>query len=218
MRWIAVVFALLLLQTGCQSNQSTPVLSPEKFTTVTGEKVADDSEAKPVVMAQAHVIVPGAVISITVDRDHTFNRAFTVPNDGAINYPSLGRTIVAGLTSDEVADRVRKALEKNYFLKSPVAVTILSTPGSGSGVIYVIGNVNRPGPVTLSKQRRLTITGAISAAGDLSTSADGTEVQLIRYDAAGKKHVSYINVDRIMRGGESAADVLVQNGDWIVVP
>jgi polysaccharide export outer membrane protein len=158
------------------------------------------------------------VISITVDRDRNLNRAYTVPNDGVIDYPPLGRAIAAGLTTEEVAERVRKALEKDYFLKTPVTVTIESAPGSGSGVIYVIGRVNRPGPVTLSKQRRLTIADAISAAGDLSTSADARNVQLIRYDATGKKHVSYVNVARITQHGDYGADTPVQNGDWIVVP
>jgi protein involved in polysaccharide export with SLBB domain len=217
MRWIATIFVLLLLLTGCQSNQSVRVLSSEKFTAATGGTAADGTETRPVVMAQAHVIVPGAVISIAVDRDHNLNRAYTVPNDGAIDYPPLGRAIVAGLTTDEVAERVRKALEKDYFLKTPVTVTILSAPGGGSGVVYVIGHVNRPGPVTLSKQERLTITGAINAAGDLSTSADAENVQLIRYDASGKKHVSYVNVTRITHG-DAGPDVPVQNGDWIVVP
>jgi polysaccharide export outer membrane protein len=97
-------------------------------------------------------------------------------------------------------------------------VTVLSAPGSGSGVIYVIGNINRPGPVVLSKQEPLTITSAISAAGGLSISADAAKVQLIRYDAVGKKHVRYINVGRIGGSGSATQDVPVQNGDWIVVP
>lgn len=218
MRSIATVSILLLLLTSCQSNQSAPVLSSEKFTAATGGTVADGSEARPVALAQAHVIVPGAVISITVDRDRNLNRAYTVPNDGVIDYLPLGRAVVAGLTTEEVSERVRKALETDYFLKTPVTVTILSAPGGGSGVIYVIGRVNRPGPVTLSKQDRLTITGAISAAGDLSTSADAGNVQLIRYDATGKKHVSYVDLARIAQHGDSGADIPVQNGDWIVVP
>ena len=217
MRWIATLVVLLTLLTGCHSNQSTQVLSPEKFVAATGETAADGVEARPVATAQAHVIVPGAVISITVDRDRTLNRAYTVPNNGEIDYPPLGRAIVAGLTTEEVTERIRTALEKNYFLKTPVTVTIESAPGSGTGVVYVIGRVNRPGPVTLSRQEQLTIAGVINAAGDLSTSADAANVQLIRYDAAGKKRVSHINVDRIVHG-DSGADVTVQNGDWIVVP
>jgi len=84
-------------------------------------------------------------------------------------------------------------------------------------VIYMVGNVNRPGPLVLPKEEQFTITKAISAAGGLSASANAEKVQLVRYDSAGKKHVTYLNVDRIMQRVESE-DVPVQSGDWIVVP
>jgi len=216
MRWIATIVFVLFLLTGCQSNQSTRVLSSGKFTTMTTATAAGATEAKPAVAAQTHLIVPGAVISITVERDRTFNRAYTVPNDGLIDYPPLGRAIVAGLTTKEVEDRVGRALEKNYFLKSPVTVTILSAPGTGEAVVYVIGRVNRPGPVTLSNQAQLTVSGAIHTAGALAPAADAERVQLIRYDSAGKKQVTYVNIERILDG--STPDIPVQNGDWIVVP
>ncbi len=184
----------------------------------TGEVAADGTgaNAAAATTAKPHAIVPGMVISITVNEDRSLNRAYTVPSSGVVNYPPLGRIIVDGRTPKEVAEQIRKALEKDYFPKATVTVTIESAPGGGAGVIYVIGNVNRPGPVVLPKEDKFTITRAINAAGDLSTAANGEKVQLVRYDAAGKKQVTYVNVERIMKGGES--DIPVQNGDWIVVP
>ncbi len=44
------------------------------------------------------------------------------------------------------------------------------------------------------------------------------KVQLIRYNEAGKKYVTYVDVDRIMKRGEFEKDIQVQNGDWIIVP
>lgn len=208
---IAVV--LLVLIAGCQSNQSTQVLSPEKFSAAAN---GPDASAVAAKKATPQVIVPGSLISITVDEDRSLNRAYSISDSGVIDYPPLGRVVVAGLTTKEAADRIRKALEKDYFPKATVAVTIVSTPGSG-GVIYVVGNVNRPGPLVLPKEEQFTISKAIGAAGGLSTSASAEKVQLVRYDGAGKKHVTYINVDRIMKRVESA-DVPVQSGDWIVVP
>jgi protein involved in polysaccharide export with SLBB domain len=177
---------------------------------------AGDASPLPPSGSKPRIILPGAVISITVDEDRTLNRAYTVPMSGVVNFPPLGRILVAGRTPNEVAEQIRKALEKDYFPRATVTVTIELAPEAGTGVIYVIGNVNRPGPVTLPRSRPLTITGAINAAGDLSTTARGQNVQIVRYDAAGKKHVTYVNVDRIMRGLEN--DVPVQNGDWIIVP
>ena len=197
-----IVVALLIIITGWQSNQSALALSPEKFTTAPG---------KP--NQKAGVIVPGSVISITVAQDRTLNRAFTVPDSGVVNFQPLGRVAVEGLTREELAGQIRKALEKDYFPKATVTVTIESSPGEG-GVIYVVGNVNRPGPLVLPKDKPLTIAKAINAAGSLSASANAEKIQLVRYDTAGKKRVTYINLKR----GEPEKDVPVQNGDWIIVP
>ena len=182
------------------------------------DTAADGTSANAAVAtaAKPRVIAPGMVISITVDEDRTLNRAYTVPASGVVNYSPLGRLLVEGRTPKEVAGQIKKSLEKDYFPRATVTVTIELAPGGGAGVIYVIGNVNRPGPVVLPKAQQFTITRAIDAAGDLSTAANGAKVQLVRYDAAGKKQVTYVNVERILKGGES--DIPVQNGDWIVVP
>ena len=191
-------------------------MSPEKFTT--GVAVAPDAGGGPATPtpAKPRVIVPGAVISITVAEDRTLNRAYTVPASGVVNYPLLGRIVVEGRAPQEVAGQIRKSLEKDYLPRATVTVTIESAPGGGAGVIYVIGNVNQPGPVVMPKGGPFTISRAIDAAGDLSAAADGGKVQLVRYDDAGKKHVTSVNVDRILNGSES--DIPVRSGDWIIVP
>ena len=86
------------------------------------------------------------------------------------------------------------------------------------GGVPVIGNVNRPGPLLLPKDERFTVTKAIIAAGNFATFANGGKVQLIRYNEAGKKYITYVDVDRIMKRGEFEKDISVQNGDWIIVP
>jgi polysaccharide biosynthesis/export protein len=237
MRWISTLAALWLLLAGCQSNSNVQVLSPEKFaaatsggaysTANTNAMAGTSTNATVGTNAKPRVIVPGIAISVTVDEDHSLNRSYSVPISGAIDYPPLGRIMVEGLTTDEVAQKIREGLEKDYFQKATVTVAIESTlVGSGSassvggvgGVIYVIGNVNRPGPLLLPKDEQFTITKAIIAAGNLATFGNGAKVQLIRYDRAGKKYITYVNVDRIMKRGEFEKDIQVQDGDWIIVP
>ena len=221
MRWIVTVAAFCFLFAGCQSNQSVQVLSPEKFVTATGGEAYNSTEtnATAATNAKPRVIVPGVTISVTVDEDRSLNRAYLIPVGGAIDYPPLGRMVVEGLTPDEVAQKIRESLEKDYFQKATVTVAVEAVPIGGSGgVIYVIGNVNRPGPLLLPKDEKFTVTKAIIAAGNFATFANGGKVQLIRYNEAGKKYVTYIDVDRIMKRGEFEKDIQVQNGDWIIVP
>jgi len=224
MRWISTLAALWLLLTGCQSNQSAQVLSPEKFVAVTSGAAysSADTNATAGTNAKPHVVVPGISISISVDEDHSLNRSYVVPISGAIDYPPLGRITVEGLTTDEVAQKIRQGLEKDYFQKATVTVDLESSLGGGGGsaggVVYVIGNVNRPGPLLLPKDERFTVTKTIIAAGNFAQFANGGKVQLIRYDKTGKKYITYVNVDRIMKHGEFEKDIQVQDGDWIIVP
>jgi len=214
----------LFVVAGCQSNQNAQVLSPENFVTATSAKAysTTDTNATTGTNAKPHLILPGVSISVTVDEDHSLDHVYVVPISGAIDFVPLGRIQTEGLTADEVAQKIKAGLEKDYFQKATVTVAIesaLATGGSNnSGVIYVIGNVNRPGPLLLPKDERFTVAKAIIAAGNFATFANGGKVQLIRYDRTGKKYVTYIDVDRIMKRGEFEKDIQVQDGDWIIVP
>ena len=193
--------------------------SPGKLTAATSDAGYNNADANATVGTSGtpRGIVPGMTISITVAEDRTLNRAYVVPASGVINYPPLGRVALENLTTDEATQKIREGLEKYYARKVTVAVAIESAlPGGGSGVVYVMGSVNRPGPVVLPRGERYTVTQAIGAAGDFTGFANGGKVQLVRYDTLGKKRVTYVNVDQIVRG--VGTDVEVQAGDWIYVP
>lgn len=197
------------------------MLTPEKFTAATGNlsSTATQTNAPAGTNITSRIIRTGTTISITVDEDRSLSRTYTVPGSGAIEYQPLGRIMVEGLTPEEVAQTIKQALERDYFQKATVNVSIeaMAGGGGGGGVIYVLGAVNRPGPLLLPKDERFTVTKAIIAAGGLSMFGNGAKVQLIRYDEAGKKYKTFINVDRIMKRGEFEKDVPLQNGDWIIV-
>lgn len=214
-----IVAAAVALLAGCASDNAQ-VLDPEKFMKVTGggESSAVSTNATGEVAAP-RLITPGVVITIMVEEDRSLNRQLLVPTDGAIDYPPLGRVEVAGLTTDEVAGKIKAALEKDYFQSATVHATLeTGASPTGSCVIYVIGNVGRPGPLLLPPNERFTVTKAIIAAGNIAQFGNGAAVQLIRYGADGKKYKTHVNVDRIMKRGEFEKDVTVQCNDWLIVP
>ena len=221
-RGYAVVLALVLL-CGCQSNEATR-LSPEafakRFSSEPSTNKVDEAAARP------GVIAAGMQISVTVDEDRSLNRQYVVPPSGILEFPGAGRINIAGLTAEELTKKIKTPLEKDYFQKATVTVTIDAVPtvagraavGGGGGVVYVLGAINKPGPLMLPQNEVFTITKVIIAAGGFNSFAKGSKVRLVRYDTNGKRYETFVNVGRIMKEGELEKDVAVQGGDWIIVP
>jgi protein involved in polysaccharide export with SLBB domain len=218
MRRAVTVVGLVVALCGCQSDPRTRVLSPEKFVAATGDLAVYGAKTNElgVVEVRPRVLVPGMVVSIRVEEDRSLNQSFTIPNSGAIEFPGCGRMVVEGLTTEELAQRIKECLERDYFHTATVEASIEAV--TGGGVVYVIGSVARPGPLALPKEEKFTVTKAIIAVGGCTTFGNCRKVQIIRYDDTGMKYKTVVNVDRIMKRAEFEKDVPLQHGDWIIVP
>ncbi len=90
--------------------------------------------------------------------------------------------------------------------------------GDSSGQYTVSGKgVMQPGVYPIAIGQKITISEAILLAGGLSQFGDGSDVKLIRYDKGGNKSEQEINVSEILEKGNQENDVLLQNGDRIIV-
>jgi len=83
------------------------------------------------------------------------------------------------------------------------------------GRFSIMGQVVRPGVYSL--QRGLTVVEAINLAGGFTPTAasDGTRVVRVEYS---EKKIIRVPVASIMKGGDTSRDILLQEGDTIVVP
>ena len=84
-----------------------------------------------------------------------------------------------------------------------------------SGVIYVIGDVLRPGGILVDNNERLSIVEALSLSGGLNKTAAMSKTKLIRKLPAGRQEVD-LDLKHILYGKQ--ADVLVSDGDILFVP
>jgi polysaccharide biosynthesis/export protein len=223
MRKILLLCALPLLA-GCQSDKVTR-LSPAAFNRHFAKVHSSETQTNATEeISKPRLVTPGMVVTVSVKEDPSLNKQYMVPPSGVIDVAGAGRINVVGLTADEIAQKIREPLERDFFQKATVEATIESTapgsaPGSvGGGVIYVLGSVNRPGPLMLPANEVFTVTKVIIAAGGFSTFSMGSRVRLIRYDENAHKYETRINVARIMKEGTFEDDITVQNGDWIIVP
>ncbi len=84
-------------------------------------------------------------------------------------------------------------------------------------LVYVVGDVNKPGAVELATQDKTSLLRLLAVAGGLSrtAAAGGSFIRHTAYDP-GKAETTPVNVKRILEGKEK--DVAMLPGDILVVP
>ncbi|CAD6558572.1 hypothetical protein LMG27952_06641 [Paraburkholderia hiiakae] len=132
----------------------------------------------------------------------------TVAKDGTIFFPFVGRIMAAGKTPGQIRDQLAAGL--GPYVKNPqVDVRVLAYR---SQKVQITGDVKTPGPLSMSDVP-LTLVDAITRSGGTTDSADINRVRLTRN---GKLYI--LDANRMLDGGDSTQDVLLQNGDVINIP
>ena len=162
---------------------------------------------------ETYKLGPADAIALRVygQPDYSFERVVVSPV-GRIYHPLLGDVQVAGLTVDELRERLTTALSQ-YVINPKVSVSLIE---ANSAKVGVLGEVSRPGIVVLS--RPMTILDAISEAGGFTQFGSKKSVILLRPMADGRMVKREINVKRILNAQAQPEDnVSVLAGDVIVV-
>ncbi len=100
--------------------------------------------------------------------------AYTLDNEGCIDFPVLGRLQVSGKTREEVAAYIKEELVSQNLVKDPV-VTVEFVNLS----ISVLGEVNKPGRYLIERDKP-TLLDALSMAGDLTIYGKRDKVLVLR--------------------------------------
>jgi len=109
---------------------------------------------------------------------------YVVNSNGEVTLPLLGVVKVGGLTSAQLSTQLQQQL-LSFLSKPNVAVKIVNFK------VAVLGDVLRPN-IYRSTSDRLTITEALSLAGDLNVTAKRDDITLVR-EINGKR--TYIPID-----------------------
>ena len=134
---------------------------------------------------------------------------YTVDSYGDIDFPILGKIHVAGLTREEVAEKIKDELLDSRQIKDPVVTVTFMNLG-----FTVLGEVNNPGRYKIDRDR-FTILEALALAGDLTINAEREEVVLVRQD--GKKDHAYVLNMLDAQGLYASPAFNIQQGDVIYV-
>ncbi len=159
----------------------------------------------------AYLLNPGDVILVSVWREDDLKLEVRVLPDGSITFPLAGRVEVAGLDSSAVAQKIASKLEE--YLPDP-SVNVVVTDIQGN-VLYVLGKVNKPGPVVMTGPT--SVLQALSLSGGLDKFADKSSIQVVRGKGE-TQSILPIDYNDLISGQSMATNFVLQPGDTLVVP
>jgi polysaccharide biosynthesis/export protein len=209
------ITALFLV--GCASN--LPPLPPSTARLELSEAIAQRQQLPN----STYTFGPEDVLRITVYDHPDLSHEVTIATDGAFTYPLVGKFQAAGLTVQELEQRLTQRLADGYLVNPQLAVTVLQYK---SYHVYVIGAVQKPGVYPLHSG--LTLLELISQAGGLTTEAgwdallvratEGTNSSTVTPQASQQNPVAVqIDLDKLF-AGQLPQPLHIASGDTIYVP
>jgi polysaccharide export outer membrane protein len=161
--------------------------------------------------AQEYTIGPGDVLRITVWGHEDLSKEYPVSLDGRVPFPLIGSVPAAGLTTTQLATRLRDLLEKDYLVNPQVIVAVTQYL---SKKVHVLGDAEKPGLIYLTGPT--TVLEVLSKAGGLAKTA-GKDVLVVRPTSAGGNTIVRVDLRRV-QAGDTKDNILIENGDMMFVP
>ena len=142
---------------------------------------------------------------------HQIQLAYTVDNNGYIDFPLLGNIHVEGMTRDELAKHLKNEIVNNKLVLDAVVIVEFNNQQ-----VSVIGEVSSPGKYNIDKDR-FTVLDALSMAGDLTIHGKRDNVMVLREEYGVQKSYT-INMNDAAQLYNSPAFYLQQNDIVYVEP
>jgi polysaccharide export outer membrane protein len=153
----------------------------------------------------------GDVIALNYRYTPEFNQTVTVQPDGSVNLDIVGNVRVAGLSVDQVRQRVVDLA--SVRLNHPeLSITLQQFE---QPYVVVAGEVDHPGKLDL--RDNITAMQAIMLAGGFKDSARDTQVLLFRRINADEAEVHKLDLHNLKKSSDLERDVALQPGDMLLV-
>ncbi len=153
------------------------------------------------------------VLDIVVMRHPEVSGEYIINQEGKIQYEFVGDVVLAGLTKQQAIDQLYKKLSV-YIIKPQISLKIT---GYNSKIVYVVGEVARPGKVPMHGDT-ITVRDALLEAGlPLITAAtDGSSI--FTPSATGTVVRKRVNVSALLYKGDLRENYVLHPGDCLYVP
>jgi len=182
--------------------------------TPTHEQVVAFLRSNDAVVSTGHytVMPPDVLVVHAPDAPEIDGVAQRVRPDGKVALRLLGEVAVAGLTTQEIAEKLEKHLSR-YYVEPQVVVEVGEYR---SQFYYVFGEVHRPGAKPYTG--RDSLLRALAEAGPTFL-AWRSQIRVVRPAAdEDSSRIIVADLERMIRTGQTEQNVLLQAGDIVEVP
>lgn len=164
-----------------------------------------------VVVEPGFTIGPEDVLGILVWRDQELTSDVTVRPDGMVALPLIRDVRAAGLTPNELAERIQTSL-REYIADASVTVVVRQM---NSRKVFITGEVAKPGAYPLASA--MTVMQLIAVAGGITEFAEADGISVLRVENGQTKTLPFAYKD-VTKGKKPAQNILLKPGDTVVVP
>jgi len=154
---------------------------------------------------------PGDLLTVSVWKETDLQGEVLIRPDGGITFALAGELQAAGNTVAELTAMLETRIHK-YI---PDAVVTVAVKAIGGNKVYVIGKVNRPGDFPLIGPT--DVMQALTLAGGATPFANTNGIRILRRNGDRQTSISFRYGD-IARGRKLEQNILLMNGDTVVVP
>jgi polysaccharide export outer membrane protein len=165
-----------------------------------------------VVPPPGYVIGPEDVLTILFWREKDLSSDVIVRPDGMISLPLLNDIHAAGLTTDQLREKVMA--EANKFVEDPNATVVVKQINSRK--VYITGQVAKPGSYPLAGP--MSVLQLIAMAGGLLEYADKSRISIMRTDEKGNPVAYPFNYEWVLNRKNLRQNIELKPGDTILVP
>jgi polysaccharide export outer membrane protein len=155
-----------------------------------------------------YVIGPGDRLAVVFWRDTEITSDVVVRPDGRISLPLLNDIDAAGLTPNQLRERVLAAAVR--YIADPDATVVVKEIHSRQ--VFITGNVDKPGSYPLNG--RTTVLQLIATAGGLREFVSGKNIMIVR---SGNTLLKF-NYRDVVSGKALAQNIELRPGDTVIVP
>jgi polysaccharide export outer membrane protein len=196
---------------------ATPVFGQAQKPAASAQSVPAAAVAAAAPRPTDPVIPPGYVIgaddelSIVFWKDKEMSADAQVRPDGRIALPLINEVQAAGLTPDQLREKITEE-SKKYMEDANVTVVVRQI---NSRKVFITGEINKPGTYPLTTP--ITVMQLIAMAGGLREYADAKKIVIMRTEN-GKPQRLPFNYKSIIEGKNLQQNIELKPGDTVVVP